>query len=219
MRNDNFEEKIGGETMADLKFAVLGTGWWSTFQIAAWFEVGGVELVAAYNRTISKAEKVAKKFDIPRIYSNPEKLFQKEKLDFVDIITDVAVHEQLVNLAVKHKMPVICQKPMAPDYKACLRMVESCNNAGVPFMVHENYRWQEPVRALKRALDNRLIGEPFRARLEGVGYSPTEFIDQPFLKNLEQFIIADMGSHVLDVARFLFGEPSSLYCISFVIVS
>ena len=45
--------------MANLKFAVFGTGWWSHFQIPAWFEVGGVELVALYNRTVSKAEKMA----------------------------------------------------------------------------------------------------------------------------------------------------------------
>jgi predicted dehydrogenase len=38
------------------------------------------------------------------------------------------------------------------------------------------------------------------------------FANQPFLKELEQFIITDLGSHVLDAARFLFGEPASLYC-------
>ena len=36
--------------------------------------------------------------------------------------------------------------------------------------------------------------------------------NQPFLRTLEQFILTDVGSHVLDVARFLFGEPHSLLC-------
>ena len=57
--------------MADLKFAVFGTGWWSQFQIAGWFEVGGVELVALYNRTVSKAEKVAERFNVPCVYGDP----------------------------------------------------------------------------------------------------------------------------------------------------
>ena len=48
--------------MTDLKFAVFGTGFWSHYQIPAWFEVGGVELVALYNRTVAKAERVAEKF-------------------------------------------------------------------------------------------------------------------------------------------------------------
>ena len=58
--------------MGNLRFAVLGTGFWSHFQIPAWFEVGGVDLVACYNRTVSKAEAVARKFDIPRVYGDPE---------------------------------------------------------------------------------------------------------------------------------------------------
>ena len=38
------------------------------------------------------------------------------------------------------------------------------------------------------------------------------FQNQPFLKELEQFIITDLGSHTLDAGRFLFGEPENLYC-------
>src|SRR5690349_7094274 len=38
------------------------------------------------------------------------------------------------------------------------------------------------------------------------------FVNQPFLKDLEQFIITDLGSHLLDTARVLFGEATSLYC-------
>jgi D-apiose dehydrogenase len=38
------------------------------------------------------------------------------------------------------------------------------------------------------------------------------FQNQPFLRELEQFILTDLGSHILDAARFLFGEASQLYC-------
>jgi predicted dehydrogenase len=62
--------------------AVFGTGFWSHYQIAAWNEVGGVELVALYNRTVSKAQKVAEKFGIPRVYGDPEDLLRNEQLDF-----------------------------------------------------------------------------------------------------------------------------------------
>ncbi len=38
------------------------------------------------------------------------------------------------------------------------------------------------------------------------------FDNQPFLKELDHFILTDMGSHILDVCRFLFGECESLWC-------
>jgi predicted dehydrogenase len=55
------------------------------------------------------------------------------------------------------------------------------------------------------------IGMPFRARIDMISGFPV-FKNQPFLAELERFIITDLGSHTLDVARFLFGEAESLYC-------
>lgn len=197
--------------MAELRYAVFGTGFWSHFQIAAWNEVGGVNLVALYNRTVLKAEQVAQKFGVPTVYGDPEELLRGEQLDFMDIITEIDAHAPLVSLAARYKVPVICQKPMAPDLETAEQMVAACREAGIPFFIHENFRWQTPIRAVKEALESEEIGAPFRARIELISGYPV-FRNQPFLKTLKQFIITDLGSHLLDVARFLFGEASRLYC-------
>ncbi len=199
--------------MADLKFAVLGTGFWSHFQIPAWFEVGGVELVAVYNRTVAKAEQVAKKFNVPRVYDDPEELLKNEQLDFIDIITEVPAHAPLVYLAAQYKVPVICQKPLAPDYETAQKMVAACQEAGIPFFVHENYRWQAPIRELKKIMDEGHIGRPFRGRFQFMhALEPFVWENQPLLKTLQRLIIADQGSHQLDLARFFLGEAQSIYC-------
>jgi predicted dehydrogenase len=197
--------------MADLRYAVFGTGFWSHFQISAWNEIGGVNLVALYNRTVLKAEIVAEKFGVPRVYGDPEELLKNEKLDFIDIITEIDGHAPLVHLAAKYKVPVICQKPMAPDLATAERMVAACREAGIPFFIHENFRWQTPIRAVKEVLESGEIGTPYRARIELISGFPV-FKNQPFLRTLKHFILTDMGSHLLDVARFLFGEASRLYC-------
>lgn len=197
--------------MANLKFAVLGTGFWSHFQIPAWFEVGGVELVALYNRTVSKAEAVAAKFGVPRVYGDVEELLRNEPLDFVDIITEVPAHASLVKLAAQYKIPVICQKPMAADFATCQAMVEACRAAGVSFSIHENFRWQTPMLAVKQVLVAGTIGHPFRARIQFVHGLPAIFENQPFLKELEKFAFTDVGSHLFDLARFFFGEAQSIY--------
>ena len=64
--------------MSDLRFAVIGCGFWSGFQIAGWFEVGGVELVALHNRTRSKAEALAERFSVPAVYDDPEEMLAEE---------------------------------------------------------------------------------------------------------------------------------------------
>jgi len=198
--------------MNKLKFAVLGCGFWSKFQIGAWSELEGVELVAVYNRTITKARNIANYFNVPKVYDNPEELFNNETLDFVDIITDVDTHSLFVNMAVRHGVKhIICQKPMAPDLKTARNMVETCHSAGAKLYIHENYRWQAPVRRFRQIIDSGIIGKPFKARVTFLSGFPV-FENQPFLRELDHFILTDMGSHVLDVVRYLFGECDRLWC-------
>jgi predicted dehydrogenase len=197
--------------MSKLRFAMFGTGFWSFYQLAGWMETGDVECVALYNRTKSKAEKLAAQFNIPAVYDNPEALLDAEKLDFVDICTNVETHYPLTKLAAERGLPVVCQKPMATTLAECEALVGACKEANVPLYINENWRWQYPIRQLKKALNTGNIGRVFRARIDYRNSFPV-FDNQPFLKEVEQFILADIGSHILDTARFLFGDASTLYC-------
>jgi len=197
--------------LKELRFAILGTGFWSRYQLAAWGEIPGARCVGLFNRTRAKAETLAREFGVPAVYEDAEQLLQRERPDFVDIITDVGTHREFVELAARNGIPAICQKPLAPGLADAKAMIAGCRAAGVALSVHENWRWQAPVRALKQVLDTGVIGQVFRARIDYANSFPV-FTNQPFLKELEQFILADMGTHILDVVRFLFGEADRLYC-------
>jgi predicted dehydrogenase len=197
--------------MADLRFGVVGAGFWAPFQMAGWNEVGGVKCVAICDRAVSKAENLARRFDVPSVYSSAEKLLDCERLDFVDIITDPSSHGTLVKMAAECGIPVICQKPMAPSLAEAEQMVSLCREKRAPFYVHENWRWQNQIRQFKRVIDSGEIGSPFRAHVFLVSGYPV-FSNEPGLRELENFILADMGVHLLDVCRFLFGEADHIYC-------
>ncbi|MFN0124757.1 MAG: Gfo/Idh/MocA family protein [Blastocatellia bacterium] len=197
--------------MNKLRFAIVGTGFWARYQLAAWREVAGARCVALCNRHRDKAEELARKFGVPSVYDDPREMLQREQLDFLDIITDVTTHSALVHLAAAHRLPVISQKPMAATLAEATGMVRVCRAAEAPFFVHENWRWQTPLRQVKHELQRGVIGQPFRARLHFCSSFPV-FDNQPFLKELAQFILTDIGSHLLDTARFLFGEATTLYC-------
>jgi predicted dehydrogenase len=198
--------------MKPLKFALFGTGFWSRYQLAAWQETGRVECIALCNRTRSRAEEVAQLAGLNvAIYEDPQELLEREQPEFVDIVTSADKHGELVRLAAGYGIPVICQKPMALSLDEAESLVNVCSRSAVPFYIHENWRWQRPLRKLKEILDNGTIGSPYRARIRMVSGFPV-FENQPSLKDLERFLIVDVGSHILDVVRFLLGEPESLYC-------
>jgi predicted dehydrogenase len=200
--------------MSQLKIAVVGCGFWSAFQIAAWKEFSDhLRLVAVCDKDTGRAEATAEQFNVPAFYSDAEEMLRQEKPDVLDIITDVNTHARLVDLAARYGVSSVCQKPIAPDFVTARRMVETCRGKGVRFYIHENFRWQAPFRRLKQVMDSGEIGEVFKARVWFCSAFPV-YDNQPSLAELDQFILTDIGSHVLDVVRFLFGEARHLHCLT-----
>ncbi len=195
----------------DKKFGVVGAGFWSSVQTAAWLELRGVKPFAVCDTNIERARKLAEKYSIPKTYVSAEAMFANETLDFVDIITPPETHERLVLSAIEHNIPVICQKPMSTSLESAENMVKKSKEKNATFFVHENWRWQRPIRKLKEVIDSGSIGDIFRSRIVYSNNFPV-FENQPFLKDLDQFMLTDMGTHLLDTARFLFGEADSIYC-------
>lgn len=199
--------------MNELKFAVLGAGFWSNYQIAGWKELEGLQLLAICDLDQQKCQRMAEKFQIPRTYSSAGDLLACESLDFVDIITEVDSHLPLAKMAAENGLDVVCQKPMAPSLAGCREMVQVCKSNGVRLFINENFRWQAPVRKVKQLLDSGIVGKPFKGRVTFCSAFPV-FDNQPFLRKLDRFILTDIGSHILDICRFLFGEALNLRCLT-----
>jgi predicted dehydrogenase len=200
--------------MKKLRGAIIGTGFWANYQVPAWLELEGVEIVALYNRTKAKAEAINQKFSLNAgVYDDINALLSNEEIDFADIITDVDTHAHFTTIIANCGKDVICQKPMANSLDEASAMLSVCRKNAVKLFIHENFRWQAPLRALKKTLDSGVIGEPFKARVSFCSAFPV-FDNQPFLATLEKFILTDIGSHILDICRYLFGEAETLFCLT-----
>ena len=197
--------------MQPLRFALFGAGFWSNYQLPGWLETGLVQCVAVCDPNRDKAQALAEQWGVANVYTAAEELFAHETLDFVDLCSPVETHVPLAKMAADRGLNVVCQKPLAPSLDEAAELVDYCAQKGVLLLVNENWRWQDPLRRLKAQLNTGHIGTPFRARIDYRNSFPV-FDNQPFLKTLKQFIITDMGTHILDVARYLFGEATSLYC-------
>jgi predicted dehydrogenase len=195
--------------MTDLRGGLIGCGFFAVNQMHGWRDAEGGQIVAICDRDPERLRIVGDAFGIERRYTDAHKLLQQEKLDFVDIATTANSHRALVELAASHKLPTICQKPFAQTLDDAKAMVAACDKAGVPLMVHENFRWQSPIQAVKAVLDSGEIGYPFFGRISfRSGFDV--FSGQPYLAEGKRFIIEDLGIHILDIARFLLGDVAML---------
>lgn len=195
--------------MSNLKGAVVGCGFFAQNHLKAWGDVIGADLVAVCDLDSVKVQAAAQ-LTGASAYTDMAQMLATEQLDFVDIATTMETHLPLTRLAAEAGVNIICQKPFAPDLAGACAIVELAEKACVRVMVHENFRFQEPLRALKARIDGDAIGEPFFAHISWrTGFDVIQ--GQPYLARTERFLILDLGIHLLDVARFLMGEVNDLY--------
>ena len=201
--------------MTTLTGVAVGAGYFSQFHFDAWSRLEGVNLAAVCDLDSDAASKAASQYDIAATYSDFAKMLDAEEPDFVDIITRPDTHLPLVRTAAARGIPIICQKPLAPNYKECCEIVRAAANAGVPLMVHENFRFQPWHREIKRLLDDGAIGSlhsmVVRTRT-GDGWQKDAYLArQPYFRTMPRFLIFETGVHFIDTFRFLGGEIDGVY--------
>jgi predicted dehydrogenase len=188
-----------------MKGALIGCGFFAHNQLHGWADVTGAEIVAICDRDETRLAEAGEAFGIDRRYTDAAEMFAEGGFDFVDIATTVPSHRPLVEMAAAAGVHVICQKPFALNMDDARAMIAAVEATGKTLMVHENFRWQSAVRAAIEALRGGAIGTPFFGRVSfRSGYDV--FSGQPYLAEGERFIIEDLGIHILDIARALFGD-------------
>jgi predicted dehydrogenase len=195
--------------MATLRGALIGCGFFAVNQMHGWRDIEGASIVAICDRDPERLKIVGDQFGVAKRYTDAAAMFASETLDFVDIATTAPSHRALVEMAAAHRVPAICQKPFAPTLADAKAMVKACTEAGVPLMVHENFRWQSPIQAVRAVLDSGEIGTPFFGRIS-FRSAYDVFSGQPYLATGKRFIIEDLGIHMIDIARFLLGDVSTI---------
>ncbi len=195
--------------------ALAGAGFFAQFHAEAWSRIPGARILAVADPDGARAEEFARRWNIPAAYASAEEMLDRERPDFLDIVTRPETHRALALAAASRRIHVICQKPMAPSQEECRDMVRACAEAGVRLVVHENWRWQPWYREARRLVDagecGRVFYLGFRMRT-GDGRGPAPYPAQPYFRDMPRLLIYETLIHFLDTFRFLAGEIASVYC-------
>jgi D-apiose dehydrogenase len=193
------------------RIGVIGCGFFARNHLNSWKDLRdqGAELTAVCDVDGAKARAAAEEFGVPRWYDSAEAMFAGEKLDLVDIVTQVRSHKTLVGMAIGAGVATIVQKPFGNNLDACREMVALADKAGLFLAVHENFRFQRPNLMVMDVIRSGAIGEPNWGRISfRTGYDI--YAGQPYLLTEERFVITDLGVHVVDLARVFFGDAEHI---------
>ncbi|WP_081181118.1 Gfo/Idh/MocA family oxidoreductase [Colwellia sp. PAMC 21821] len=198
-----------------LRVACSGTGYFSKFHYEAWSRLDNVELIGVCNRDIEKAKSFAETYKIEHYYQNLELMLLELKPDFLDIITPPVTHLDAVTIAAKLGIDVCCQKPFGENLEQAQQMVKMAKNAGIKLVIHENFRFMPWIRKAKEELDSGVLGEVLNVQFNlrpGDGQGNDAYLArQAYFQDMPKFLIHETGIHIVDVFRYFFGEPYSVY--------
>lgn len=194
-----------------LKVGCVGAGYFSRFHYDAWARIDGAEPVASVNRDIAKARATGL-----AAYDDLAAMLAEHRPDIVDIITPPPTHLAFIRQALAAKpKAVICQKPFCRDLDEAREAVRLSEAAGIPIVVHENFRFQPWYRAIKAQLDAGAVGDvlqlTFRLR-PGDGQGERAYLDrQPYFQQMPRFLVHETAVHWVDTFRYLMGEPNAVF--------
>jgi predicted dehydrogenase len=165
-------------------------------------------LAAISGRDREKVARAAAAYGVQSWTADWQDLIARPDVDIVDICTPPGTHAEIAAAAAIAGKAVICEKPLAVTYEQAASALAAVRRAGVLNAVGFNYRRLPAVSLMKRMVEEGAVG---KIRLLRASWLSDEFADPktPFDWRFDRSVggstIADLGSHLIDMALWLAG--------------
>lgn len=189
--------------MKEYKVLLLGTGFWGK----RWINIiknNERTCLAGVACGITNHEEIETLtgLNADRVFRDYAEAIENTDADIMVNVLPAELHFQADRLAMEKGMHIIAEKPLVKTEEEALKLIEIHEKTKRFFMVSQNYRWRPHNMAIKKALDDNLIGSlesiqlTFRRREDLQGYR----------KDLEYPLINDMLIHHVDLLRYFAGS-------------
>ena len=204
----------------EIGVGVVGTGFMCTAHVNAWRTLPYMayppparpRLTGIASRRSADAEAAAGRYGFERAYTDWREMIADPAIQLVDNCGPNNIHAEVNIAALDAGKHVLCEKPLGRNAAESRRMLEAARRAGGKHMAAFNYRFVPAVRKARLMIEQGALGQihHFRARYCQDWLADPE---HPRVWRLQKALagsgaLGDLGSHIVDLARFLVGEPT-----------
>jgi predicted dehydrogenase len=203
-----------------IKWGIIGCGKVTELKSGpAFSKVAGSVLVAVMRRNAMLAEDYASRHNVPKFYSNADDLINDKEVNIVYIATPPDSHAEYAIKVLEAGKPVYIEKPMALNYKECLKINKTAEKLKLPVFVAYYRRTLPGFLKIKNLIEAGEIGKPRFSTFQIFNY-PSEdekagklpWRVKPEISGAGHFF--DLGSHQLDYLDFVFGPIQKVSSIA-----
>ena len=155
----------------------------------AYFNNSKTELIALCDIDKKKLKKYGKKYCVTNMFTDYNEMFKTMHLDCISICTLAASHLELVKKAADYGIKgIFLEKPMSNSLKNAQKIFQICKKKNISLQIDHQRRFHPIYYKIKEWLNKRKLGN---IQIINIYYGAG---------------IANTGSHMFDLLRFLFGE-------------
>jgi predicted dehydrogenase len=193
-----------------VRIGIVGTSWWADMMyLPSLKNHPGAQLVAICGRNPDRANEMASKYAIPHVFTDYRTMIETLDLDAVVIAVPDDMHYPITMAALDARLHVLCEKPLALNADHARVMYEKAEAVGVKHMVLFTWRWLPIVQRVKRLVEDGYIGRCFHAQFQFLcDYGRDGQYAWRFDRQRSNGILGDLGSHMIDLARWIVGDIS-----------
>lgn len=145
-------------------------------------------------------------------FNQLDEMLDQITADVLNVCTPNFLHEAHCIQAMKHGLHTVCEKPMATSSLACENMIAASEQSGQSVFVVKQNRYNEPVQAVKKLLEENRLGKVFMIQVNCFWNRNEHYYNESKWRGKK---IEDGGclftqfSHFVDILFYLFGEIES----------
>jgi predicted dehydrogenase len=171
-------------------------------------------LAAICGRTEDAVAEAAKRYGYETYYTDWRKMLESDAVQVFDNGGPNNTHAEPTIAAAQAGKHVFCEKPLARTAAEAKSMLDAAEKAGVKHMVAFNYRFVPAIVQARKLIESGKLGRIYHWRavyLQEWGMDPKMPISWRFQKDIAgSGSLGDLGAHIIDLARFLVGEPKKV---------
>lgn len=145
-----------------VRVGVLGAGAWARgAHLPGYRRDSRCRVVAIADTEIQRARAAAREFDVPTATADAHELLARDDIDAIDVCTPSHTHFELAWGALEAEKHVLCEKPVAYDFRDTMRARDLARRKGLKTKVGLTFRYAPAMRYMRELVANGFIGTPF----------------------------------------------------------
>jgi UDP-N-acetyl-2-amino-2-deoxyglucuronate dehydrogenase len=196
-----------------MRFALVGCG--RIAQRHAEHIARNGELVAVCDIIKEKADALALAYGAKAYYGIDELLCKETTLEVVAVCTPNGLHAEHSIKALQAGVHVLCEKPMALTSPDCRAMIAAAEKAGKSLFVVKQNRFNPPIQAVKKLLDQGTLGTIYSVQLNCFwNRDPAYYLDSwKGTLTLDGGTLFTQFSHFIDLLYWMIGDVKQVKAI------